>query len=114
MRRAVWLTGALSIAVAAAAAGQLVELTRCHAATPCSIPFGLRPSGSVANNPFANTGPGNAAIGVGTGLDGGFKLHWIRAPVSQDPVESAARLYVKKNPLKLRTVSTPTPTPRAP
>ncbi len=112
MRRIACLVGAASVAVAAAAAGQLVELTRCHAAIPCSIPFGLRPSSTVANSPFANGGPGNTAIGFHAAVEYPLKPRLIRPPVSEDPVESAARLYVKKNPLKLTPVSTPTPAPR--
>jgi len=107
MKRAAGLAFAAAVVLAGAAAAQLVELTRCHAAFPCSSPFGLRPAGSVGNSAFANPGQGNTAIGFEAGVEDGLKPKVIRHPVSEDPVESAARLYVKKNPLK----PTPTPTP---
>lgn len=93
--------------MASSAAAQIVELTRCHAAIPCSIPFGLRPANSVGNSSFAAVGQGNTAIGFSAGIEEGLKPRIVTPPVSQDPVENAARLYVKKNPPK----PTPTPTP---
>ena len=106
MRRAA-LLGALAIAaLPAAASGQLVPLARCHAAYPCSVPYGLRPADAVANNPDAALG--NSLIGVG--VDGAFKPRIVTSPVSSDPSEDAARLYVRKFPLKSKTG---TPAPKA-
>ena len=111
MRRAA-LCAAVGLTVLAAftpaASAQLVPLARCHAAIPCSIPYGLRPADAVSNLPDA--GFGNSLIGVGLGVDNGLKPRLAVSPVSEDPVESAARLYVKRNPLKART-PTPAPTP---
>ena len=92
---------------ATAGLAQLVPLARCHAAIPCSIPYGLRPADAVSNLPDA--GFGNSLIGVGLAVDNGLKARVAVSPVSEDPVESAARLYVRKNPLK---APRPTPTPR--
>ncbi len=104
------LLGAVGIAALAAAAGaQLVPLAHCHAAIPCSIPYGLRPADAVANLPDA--GFGNTAIVAGVGLDNGLKLRLVTTPYSRDPVENAARLYVRKNPLKGAATPTPAPTP---
>ena len=107
MRRAV-LVAALFAALPAAASSQLVPLARCHAAYPCAIPYGLRPADAVTNLPDAQLG--NALIGVG--VDNAFKPRLIASPVSADPVEGAARLYVRKNPLPAKT-PTPKPTARA-
>ena len=102
--------GAAAIGMLLASSGalraQLVPLSRCHAAFPCSVPYGLRPADAAANLPDA--GYGNTLIGVG--VDNALKPRIIGSPLSSDPVEDAARLYVKKNPLKART---PTPRPDA-
>ena len=87
---------------------QLVPLARCHAAFPCSVPYGLRPADAAANLPDA--GYGNTLASVG--LDSALKPRMITWPISGDPVEDAARLYVKKNPLTSRT-PTPRPAPEA-
>jgi hypothetical protein len=108
MRRAALLSAAALTSVAVfstAASAQLVPLARCHAALPCSIPYGLRPSDAVSNNPDA--GIGNSLIGIA--LDGGLKPRLAVAPISEDPVESAARMYVHRNPIR----KSPTPTPAA-
>jgi hypothetical protein len=105
MRRAAFL-GALAIAaLPAAASAQLVPLARCHAAFPCSVPYGLRPADAVANNPDAALG--NSLIGVG--VDSSLKPRIVTSPVSSDPSEDAARLYVRKFPLKTKTTGTPAP-----
>ncbi len=93
------------LALCAAAQAQIVPLSRCHAAIPCSIPFGLRPADAAALSPYAATGQGNTAVAVGAGIEEGLKPRVLRPAASEDPVESAARLYVKRNPPK------PTPTP---
>ena len=110
MRRAALLGFAGFLALTSGAAAQLVPVSTCHAALPCSIPYGLRPADSVqnlANN--ANGGPGNTALSLG--LHDNMKLQLIK-PISDDPSEYAARLFVKKNPQLVKP--TPAPTPAAP
>ncbi len=108
--------GAAAIVMVLASSGalraQLVPLSRCHAAFPCSVPYGLRPADAAANLPDA--GYGNTLVGIG--VDGALKPRMITWPISGDPVDDAARLYVKKNPLKPRTPTpgtapAPAPTP---
>jgi hypothetical protein len=101
MRRIALFAAAGLVAWAGAAAGQLVPLTRCQAAFPCSVPYGLRPADAVANLPDARLG--NAV--VGGAINGAFKTRLVAPHPSSDPAEEAARLYVRKNPLQ------PTPTP---
>jgi hypothetical protein len=110
MRRAVLAGVVASAAFAAGALAQLVPLTTCHAALPCSIPYGLRPADSVQNLAHANGGPGNTALTVQSGV-GDLKFSLVK-PVSEDPAESAARIFVRKNPSLLKP--TPKPTPRVP
>ena len=107
MKRAALLAATGLLALAGAAGAQLVPLARCHAAIPCSIPYGLRPADAVSNLPDA--GFGNSLIGVG--VDNGLKPRLIASPVSSDPVEDAARLFVRKNPLRTKP-PTPTPVPK--
>lgn len=111
MRRARLLAALGGLLCAATASAQLVPLARCHAAIPCSIPYGLRPADAVANLPDARLG--NSLVGVGVGLDNGLKPRLAVSPVSEDPVEAASRLYVRKNPLKsAKPGATPTPGPK--
>ena len=110
VRRAAALACSAWLVLAASAAPQIVPLQRCHAAMPCSIPFGLRPADSVAHSPYTNSGTGGAAFTFSAGVEEGLKLRLVQPPVSEDPAESAARLYVKKNPLK--PTATPTPRPK--
>jgi hypothetical protein len=107
-------TGALAVValalLAAPAGAQLVPLARCQAAFPCSVPYGLRPADAVANLPDARLG--NSLVGVG--VDSALKPRVLSWPISSDPVEDAARIYVKKNPLKApRATPSPAPTPKA-
>jgi hypothetical protein len=103
MRRVAWLAALGLAALSVEGRAQLVPLTRCQAAFPCSEPYGLRPADAVANLPDARLG--NTL--VGGSINGAFKLHLAAPHASSDPAEDAARLYVRKNPLK----PTPTPTP---
>ena len=100
MRRAALLAAVALSAAARTAVAQLVPLARCHAAYPCSVTYGLRPADAVANLPDA--GFGNSLIGIETSTNG-FKPRLAVSPVSQDPAESAARMFVQRNPLKART-----------
>ncbi len=112
MRRAALVGLAGFLAFAARAQAQLVPISTCHAALPCSIPYGLRPADSVqnlANN--ANGGPGNTALTLG--LHDNMKIRLI-TPVSDDPSEYAARIFVKKNPPLVKPTPAPTPAPAHP
>ena len=83
---------------ATSARAQLVPLSRCNAALPCAIPFGLRPADAVAFSPDARAGQGNTAISVSAAIEEGLKPHVDVPHVSEDPAERAARLFVKRNP----------------
>ncbi|HWZ85639.1 MAG TPA: hypothetical protein VN032_05520 [Thermoanaerobaculia bacterium] len=116
MKRTAFAAAVLLTAFAAAAAAQLVPLARCHAAFPCSAPYGLRPADAVSNLPDAAVG--SSLIGIGVGLDNGFKPRLAAPAASEDPAESAARMFVHRNPLRTRTPTPaaappPAPTPAA-
>jgi hypothetical protein len=95
---------ALRFAVAAAALGplpvfaQIVPITRCNAAIPCNIPYGLRPADAAGWTPGSNVGQGNTGISVSTDFTNGLVPKIDKPPVSEDPVEAAARMYVRKYP----------------
>ena len=108
MRRAALVGLAAFLAFAAGAAAQLVPVSTCHAALPCSIPYGLRPADSLANNPYGNVS--NTGPVVATSIDQGWKPRLVVKPVSEDPAEYAARIFVRKNP----HLSKPTPVPPRP
>jgi hypothetical protein len=99
----------LILLLAGAARAQLVPITRCNAAIPCSIPIGLRPADAAAWTPGAKTGQGNTAISVG--MDDRLKPEIQTPHVSEDPTDRAARIFVKKNPLAVSPKPTPKPTP---
>jgi len=110
MRRAALVGLAGFLALRAGAAGQLVPVSTCHAALPCSIPYGLRPADAVqnlANN--ANGGPGNTAMTVG--INSSMQVRLVK-PISEDPTEFAARLFVKKNPHLVKPTPAVTPAPK--
>jgi hypothetical protein len=106
MRRLALVAAGLAAFVATANA-QLVPLTRCQAAFPCSVPYGLRPADAVVNLPDARLG--NTLAGVA--VNGAFQLRLAAPHASSDPAEDAARLYVRKNPLPPTSTPTPAPTP---
>jgi hypothetical protein len=108
-RRAL-LAASLLLGAASGSRAQIVPLSRCNAAIPCSIPFGLRPADGVAFSPYAKTGQGNTAISVSAGIEEGLKPKIDKVPVSEDPSERAARIFVKKYPV----AGKPTPTPARP
>ncbi len=108
MRRAALAGLAGFLALTASATAQLVPISTCHAALPCSIPYGLRPADSVQNLANANGGPGNTALSLG--LHDNMKIQLIK-PISDDPSEYAARLFVKKNPRLVKPTPAPTPAP---
>jgi hypothetical protein len=109
VRRAAFIGLAASVCIAAEGFAQLVPVSTCHAALPCSIPYGLRPADAVrnlANN--ANSGPGNTAMTVGINDRANAKLV---KPVSEDPTEYAARIFVRKNPRPVKSTPATTPAP---
>jgi hypothetical protein len=108
--RRVGIFAALLLAFSPGAFAQIVPLSRCQAAIPCSIPFGLRPADAVAFSPYARTG--NAGLSVSAGVEEGLKPKLDRVPISEDPSERAARIFVKRNPYVAKP--TPTPTPHVP
>ncbi len=109
------VAAAVFLAAAASARAQLVPITRCNSAIPCNIPMGLRPADAAAWTPGNNLGQGNTGISVSSGLDNGIRPKIDRPPVSEDPVEAAARMYVRRYPVggtpRPTGVPTPKPTP---
>ena len=101
------LAALAGLLAASTARAQLVPLSRCAAAIPCSIPFGLRPADAAALSPYSRAGGGNAGISVATGVEEGFKPRLVTRAIAEDPSERAARLFVRHNPLS----PSPTPTP---
>jgi hypothetical protein len=103
------------LAASVTAHAQLVPITRCNSAIPCNIPMGLRPADAAAWTPGNKLGQGNTGVSVSSGLEEGLKPKVDRPPVSDDPVEAAARMYVRKNPAPppvKATPAAPKPTPR--
>ena len=112
IRRA--LAGAIVLAASAAAArAQLVPITRCNAAIPCSIPMGLRPADAAAWTPGAKTGQGNTGISISMDERLKPKVDTPPSPISEDPADRAARIFVRRNPLVVSPKPTPKPTPAA-
>jgi hypothetical protein len=111
------VAAAVFLAAAASARAQLVPITRCNSAIPCNIPMGLRPADAAAWTPGNNLGQGNTGISVSSGLDNGIRPKIDRPPVSEDPVEAAARMYVRRYPAggtpRPTGIATPKPTPAA-
>jgi hypothetical protein len=103
----------LLLTLATAARAQLVPITRCQAALPCSLPIGLRPADAAAWTPGARTGQGNTAISVSAGIEEGLKPKIDVPHVSEDPTERAVKIFMKRNPLALTPKPTATPAPQA-
>jgi hypothetical protein len=112
VKRALLLSALLSLAFASGARSQLVPLSQCGAAIPCSIPSGLRPADAAALSPYGRVGPGNSAIAVSAGIEEGLKPRVVTRAIAEDPSERAARLFVKRNPHLSAHTPTPTPPPR--
>jgi hypothetical protein len=113
--RAIAVAPLLLVFVAAAAPlfAQIVPITRCNAAIPCNIPYGLRPADAAGWTPGSNVGQGNTGISMSTNFTDGLLPKIDKPPVSEDPVETAARMYVRKFPAPATTKRpTPTPTPK--
>lgn len=104
------LASALLLACAPPVFAQIVPLSRCQAAIPCSIPFGLRPASATAFSPYTRSG--NVGVSVSAGVEEGLKPKVVRIPVSEDPSERAARIFVMRNPYAAGPTKTPTPPPR--
>ena len=121
MRPRALAAAALRFAVAAALPAslplfaQIVPITRCNAAIPCNIPYGLRPADAAGWTPGSNVGQGNTAISLSNNFTDGVLPKIDRPPISEDPVEAAARMYVRKypapNPAPKPPPSKPKPTP---
>ena len=77
---------------------QIVPITRCNAAIPCNIPYGLRPADAAGWTPGSNVGQGNTGISMSTNFTDGLVPKIDKPPISEDPVEAAARMYVRKYP----------------
>ena len=77
---------------------QLVPITRCNSAIPCNIPYGLRPADAAGWTPGSNVGQGNTAISMSTDFSEGLMPKIDKPPLSEDPVEAAARMYLRKYP----------------
>lgn len=114
MKRALVLSALLFLALASGARAQLVPLSQCGSAIPCSIPSGLRPADAAALSPYGRVGPGNSAIAVSAGIEQGLKPKVVTRAVAEDPTERAARLFVKRNPHLTTRTPTPRPTPLRP
>ncbi len=99
------------LAASLPARAQLVPITRCNSAIPCNIPMGLRPADAAAWTPGNKLGQGNTGVSVSTGLENGLQPKIDRPPVSEDPVEAAARMYVRRNPAPPLAKPTPAPAP---
>ncbi len=108
------VAAAVFLAAAASGRAQLVPITRCNSAIPCNIPMGLRPADAAAWTPGNNLGQGNTGISVSSGLDHGIKPKIDRPPVSEDPVEAAARMYVRRYPVASTPRPAGIPTPKSP
>jgi hypothetical protein len=106
MKRLRTLFAVVWVGLASAAQAQLVPLSQCGAAIPCSIPVGLRPADAAALSPYARAGQGNTLISVEAVVEDGLKPRVVTRAAAEDPSERAARLFVKRFSLR-----TPTPTP---
>ena len=100
MRRIAFVAALGLIAAAAPSPvfAQLVPITRCNSAIPCNIPYGLRPADAAAWTPGNNLGQGNTAMSMSTDFTNGIAPKIDKPPISEDPVEAAARMYVRKYP----------------
>jgi hypothetical protein len=123
LRRA-FLVGLLA-AIPSLMQAQLVPITRCNSAIPCNIPYGLRPADAAGWTPGNNVGQGNTGISMSTNFSDGLLPKIDKHPVSEDPVEAAARMYLRKYPAPATATKsqgssvegrelkpTPVPTPR--
>ena len=121
MRRALAAAALVLLAAAAPAlmSAQIVPVTRCNGAIPCNIPYGLRPADAAGWTPGSNVGQGNTGISMSTNFQDGLLPKIDKPPISEDPVEAAARMYVRKYPAPGSSSSkttapkpTPVPTPQ--
>jgi len=92
---------------------QLVPISECNAAIPCSIPKGLRPADAAALAPNGRAAGPNTAVGARLNPAEGFKPEIITREIAEDPSDRAARIFIKRNPgfAMPRTAPTPVPTP---
>jgi hypothetical protein len=110
MKRLTLLAALVLSAVVRDSAAQLVPLSQCGSAIPCSIPTGLRPADAAALSPYGRVGNGNTLMTVSAGVDEALRPGVITRGPAEDASERAARLFMKRNPGLLRAPR-PTPTP---
>lgn len=103
------LLAAAVLAAAPAARAQFVQLTRCQAAYPCSVPFGLR----YKPDPLLAAAYGNVPNTVFSGrIDPGRLLQTpvvdlSKAVENQDFARDAARVFVLRHPAPKATPAAP-------
>ncbi len=102
------LVWALGVADAGA---QLVPLSQCGSALPCSIPTGLRPADAAALSPYGRVGNGNTLVGVEVAGPEGFKPEVMTRGPAEDPSDRAARIFLKRNPGFAMPRTAPAPSP---
>lgn len=104
------LAALVGVLLAAKAGAQIVPLSQCGSAIPCSIPTGLRPADAAALSPYGRVGNGNGLMTFSAGIDDAIRPRLITRGPAEDPSDRAARLFMKRNPGLMRTAA-PTPTP---
>jgi hypothetical protein len=107
--RLVWLAALLWALGVVDADAQLVPLSQCGSAIPCSIPTGLRPADAAALSPYGRVGNGNALVGVEVVGPEGIKPEVVTRGVAEDASGRAARIFLKRNPGFAMPRTAPTP-----
>ena len=102
----------LGFLLAPSAKAQFVHLSRCHAAYPCLIPFGLQysPDPLIAG-PYAQ--PSTTAVSARVELKQPLKVE-IDKPIDQKAIDEAVRKTIEIHGKKPSTVSAPESTPLKP
>ena len=91
---------------------QFVHLSRCHAAYPCLIPFGLQysPDPLIAG-PYAQ--PSKTGVSARVELKLPLKVE-IDKPIDQKAIDEAVRKTIEIHGKKPSTVPSPEPSPPKP
>ena len=102
----------LGFLAAPSAKAQFVHLSRCHAAYPCLIPFGLQysPDPLIAG-PYAQ--PSTTAVSARVELKVPLKVE-IDNPIDQKAIDEAVRKTIEIHGKNPSTVPAPEPTPAKP
>jgi hypothetical protein len=111
MRRRALFAVLAWVGLTSAAAAQLVPLSQCGSALPCSIPVGLRPADAAAVSPYGRIGNSNTLVGIEVLGGEGLKPELVTRSIASDPSDLAARIFVKNNP---SFAMKPTPKPAGP